>query len=368
MADTALTNRTYNETIKRADQYCKSKDYDDALNLYKKSLTLKPDLEYPSKQIVKLNRILELKSKISEKSAAYSYNKAMQLALKTVLNATYGAFANKYFVLSNAKIANAITAMGRDLIRYMIVCTEDYFYKEWATDTERHELLGTEYISKNKVDGKYYFLNKEYKKVDRPYAHFNTGELGDILISRKLTLDKLKKIEGEMGDFELMYEYKLFDITEIKPLDNNPKWKIEDGVTFYVGNNPISMYGDTDSSFKDTLIRTNDGNFTIEELYNKNISSGSAGNTLTGHESVNCKEKVLNWEEEKKLYYAPVKRIIRHNVTKSKWKLKTKSGKEIIVTNDHSMIVFRDGVKTEVKPCDVLKTDKILIINKIEEK
>ena len=128
MADTALTNRTYNETIKRADQYCKSKDYDDALNLYKKSLTLKPDLEYPSKQIVKLNRILELKSKISEKSAAYSYNKAMQLALKTVLNATYGAFANKYFVLSNAKIANAITAMGRDLIRYMIVCTEDYFY------------------------------------------------------------------------------------------------------------------------------------------------------------------------------------------------------------------------------------------------
>ena len=84
------------------------------------------------------------------------------MALKLVLNATYGAFANKYFVLSNSKIANAITAMGRDLIRYMVVCSENYFYKEWITDIERQKLLGMEYIAKSKTDGKYYFLNKEY--------------------------------------------------------------------------------------------------------------------------------------------------------------------------------------------------------------
>jgi hypothetical protein len=245
----ALLNRTYNETIKRADQYCKTKDYDEALKLYEKAHDLKSDLEYSPKQIVKLKRILDLKSKIDAKSASHSYNKAMQLALKTVLNATYGAFANKYFVLSNSKIANAITAMGRDLIRYMIVCTENYFYKNWATDTERHKLLGIEYIAKNKIDNKYYFLNKEYNKTDRPYSSFNTGELGDILLSRKLTLNKLKKIEGEFGDFELMYEYKVFDFTEVKSLDNNPKWVKLDGITFYDGNNKISMYGDSDSVF-----------------------------------------------------------------------------------------------------------------------
>src|SRR5574343_1684267 len=174
MPDVALTNRTYNEIIKRADQYCKSKEYENALDLYKKAMGLKPDMEYPPKQIGKLNNILDLKKKISDVSASYSYNKAMQLALKTVLNATYGAFANKYFVLSNSKIANAITAMGRDLIRYMIVCTEDYFYNEWATDTKSHELLGTEYIAVSKTDGKYYFLSKEFVKLDRPYKDFNT--------------------------------------------------------------------------------------------------------------------------------------------------------------------------------------------------
>ena len=71
---------------------------------------------------------------------------------------------------------------------------------------------------------------------------------------------------------------------------------------------------------------------------------------------------MLKLSEYNKTYYVPVKRIIRHKVSKSKWKLKTKSGKEIIITNDHSMIVFRNGSKLEIKPSEILKTDKILII------
>lgn len=362
MSDIALINRTYNDTIKRADQCCKSKEYDQALGLYNKAVELKPELEYSKKQIVKLKNIIDLKYKISEKSALYSYNKALQLALKTVLNATYGAFANKYFVLSNAKIANAITAMGRDLIRYMVIRTEDYFYNDWAKDVEMQKLIGIEYIATK--DNKYYFLNKEYKNIDRPYPFFNNGELGDILLSRKIKLDKLKKIEGNVNDFELLYEYKIFDFNGVKTLDDNPKWEKdpETNATFYKGNNPISMYCDTDSVDSSSIVVTNDKISSIEDFYNRNIINGSAGNTLMGHNSVHTKEKVLNWTEENGLYYAPVKRIIRHEVTKPKWKLKTKSGKEIIVTNDHSMIVFRNGEKIEVKPCDILKTDKILVI------
>ena len=53
---------------------------------------------------------------------------------------------------------------------------------------------------------------------------------------------------------------------------------------------------------------------------------------------------------------------MRHKVSKPKWKLRTKLGKEIIVTGDHSLIVFRNGKKMEVKPKDILKTDKILVI------
>jgi hypothetical protein len=141
---------------------------------------------------------------------------------------------------------------------------------------------------------------------------------------------------------------------------------------FKSGNNKeeVSIYADTDSCHAYTLttLLDKDGRektITFEEWYNENTYNGSAGETIKGHESVKTSDRILNWSEDKEIYYAPVKRIIRHKVSKQKWFLKTKSGKEIIVTNDHSMIVFRDGNKIEVKPSEVLNTDKILIIKKL---
>ena len=74
-------------------------------------------------------------------------------------------------------------------------------------------------------------------------------------------------------------------------------------------------------------------------------------------------DKVLNWNNE--LYFGNVKRIIRHKVSKKKWQLKTKSGKIIECTDDHSLIVFRNGEKLKIKPYEILSDDKVLsIINK----
>ena len=125
--------------------------------------------------------------------------------------------------------------------------------------------------------------------------------------------------------------------------------------------NTVVVYNDTDSVAPDTIIKTSSGDKTIENFYNENILN-AGDNTLAGHESVNTTDNVLNWSEKKSLYYAPVRRIIRHKVSKDKWKLKTKYGKEIIVTNDHSMIVFRGGKKIKVKPSEMKKTDKILCV------
>jgi len=130
-----------------------------------------------------------------------------------------------------------------------------------------------------------------------------------------------------------------------------------------IPDSKTTIYGDTDSVAKDSLLKLDDNRIiTIEAFYNESLINGSNGNTLGGHESVKTDKKVLNWSEENNLYYGNIKRIIRHKVSKSKWKLKTKSGKEIIVTNDHSMIVFRNNIKLEVKPSQILKTDKILCI------
>lgn len=132
-------------------------------------------------------------------------------------------------------------------------------------------------------------------------------------------------------------------------------------VTKISRDEPTSIYADTDSCKFDSIVETRDSRLSIEDWYNRNIMNGSGGKTLSGHESVLTKDEILNYKDGN-LYYVPVKRIIRHKVTKPKWKLKTKSGKEITVTNDHSMIIFRDGVQLEVKPSEILITDKILIV------
>ena len=130
------------------------------------------------------------------------------------------------------------------------------------------------------------------------------------------------------------------------------------------------IYGDTDSVASNSLVNiklpdNTTKTITIEELYN-NYGTSNAGSTLAGHESVQTNVKILNWDENNHLHYGNPRRVIRHKVTKPKWRLKTKSGKEIFVTNDHSMIVFRDGQKLEVKPKDILPTDKILIVDTYE--
>ena len=367
-------NEKYNKLIRGAENLLVNKKFDDAYKNYKTAFSIRNENEIKEK-IEKLEKYFDIRNKSTEKKSEYDYNKAMQLALKLVLNGTYGAFATKYFVLSNAKIANAITAMGRNVIQYMLEKIETYFYLNWHIDNDTHKLLGLEYLAINKDDNNYYFLNRNYEQIDRPFSQINTGDINnDILKSRNIPISRLKKIEKYNKDnWEILYEYHIWGFNNVKPLDEDIKWEIIDEKKMsnpdeifrsYNGDNPILISGDTDSIYSDSIIHTNNNSYTIENLYNKNIKNGTAGMTLKGHESVNCEEKVLNWNENKKLYYAPVKRIIRHKVSKPKWKLKTKSGKEIIVTNDHSMIVFRNNEKIEIKPSDILKTDKILIIKK----
>lgn len=371
MQDVATINIEYNKCIKKGEQCLKKQDFDDALKQYEKALSIKPEQEEPQKKIEKLKKLDTLRKKISEVQSSFAFNKAFQMALKIVLNATYGAFANQYFVLSNSKIANAITIMGRNLINYMAHSVDDYFYNKWVNDKEIHKLLGMEYIAKSKKDNLYYFLDRNFTIVDRGYSEFNTGHNNDILMSRRINKEQLIEhfdLDGfGLDGFDILWDYKIHDFKNVKSLDEKPTWEKEEetGYTLYNGKNPVVRYQDTDSVDKNTIIITDKCESTIEEFYNRNIINGSGGVTSNGHESVLTNEKSLNWSKENNLYYIPIKRIIRHKVSKPKWKLVTKSGKEIIITSDHSLIVFRNGVKIEVKPINIQKDDKILIVKKI---
>jgi len=320
----------------------------------------------------KRKRIEVIKKKIEKVKREHDFFKAMQLGLKLVLNGSYGAFCHPAFTISNTNIANSITALAREVINFMLDKIENYFYDDWGYDKEIHDLLGVVYITKHE-DG-YYLQRKDGKLVDtwaRKDDEKGRG-IDKCLEAYYMTSSDFVDIDIESFQvdgktYQTVHKCFVHDFSNVTPLstgyvvDPIPTSKKFDE-TRGVRDVPIIIYGDTDSVDKKTIIKNNIDSCTIEELYNRNIENGSAGETLKGHESVNCEEKVLNWEKNKGLYYVPVKRIIRHKVTKPKWKLKTKSGKEIIVTNDHSMIVFRNGEKLEVKPSEMLKTDKILIV------
>lgn len=127
---------------------------------------------------------------------------------------------------------------------------------------------------------------------------------------------------------------------------------------------PVYKYCDTDS-FEDGIILTSNGPKLMSEWYKQSLrENGSGDSSESGHESTTTKLKVANYKDGK-LYFAPVKRLIKHKVSKPKWKIKTSSGKEVIVTNDHSMVVFRDGNQLTVKPSEIKSTDKILVVQDI---
>lgn len=127
---------------------------------------------------------------------------------------------------------------------------------------------------------------------------------------------------------------------------------------------PISVYSDTDSTSFDTILKTSNSECTIEELYNKSLeNNGIEEVTDHGHEIVKCNDDVLNWTKEKGLNFVPIKWIMRHKVSKPMFKITTKSGKTITVTEDHSCIVFRNGEQIAIKAKDINKeTDKILSV------
>lgn len=129
---------------------------------------------------------------------------------------------------------------------------------------------------------------------------------------------------------------------------------------------PISVYSDTDSTSFDTILKTSNDECTIEDLFNKSLKqNGIKDITNNGHEIVKCDDCVLNWTKENGLNFVPIKWIMRHKVSKPMFKIKTKSGKTITVTEDHSCIVFRNGKQIAIKAKDINKeTDKILSIEK----
>ena len=120
------------------------------------------------------------------------------------------------------------------------------------------------------------------------------------------------------------------------------------------------LYGDTDSCIESTLINTNKGKTQIGEFYNSTDSKEieyKPGKFFKEVKGI----KTLSVNKNFKLEYKPIKYVMKHKVKKRLFRVKC-NGNEVIITNDHSIMVKRDNKLIEVKPFEIRKTDKLILV------
>lgn len=121
------------------------------------------------------------------------------------------------------------------------------------------------------------------------------------------------------------------------------------------------IYCDTDSVVGDTMVYVNGKQQTIQDLFDQ-ISEYTKFdpdrqnfvkpvNSLTTL-SVNTKTGLV---EEKSIKY-----VMKHKVKKRMYRITGPDGKSVVVTQDHSVMVVRDGSIISVSPPNMLETDKII--------
>lgn len=250
--------------------------------------------------------IEELENEVERLKNLGDFYETKQLALKKFINSVYGATASKYFIAHNTAVAESITLQGQDLNHYSENSVNAYFSGIFQNDTELHKKLGikTEDAQRFKISlGK----TTETGTLDGPEFSYLDG-------NQSLTV---------AGDTDsTSWKSSIYvDYVKINVQDAFNKFKYEND---------------------DTVLKLNNGQ-EIVPVHNHNILS------YVDHDS--------------KATYRPIKYIMRHKVyNKSRFIIKTKSGKELEVTGDHSMMVIRNNELITVKAKDILKTDKIITI------
>lgn len=112
------------------------------------------------------------------------------------------------------------------------------------------------------------------------------------------------------------------------------------------------IYGDTDSIVGYSIINTSEGKKTVEQLYNEGSEFFEREN---GKEfSINHDIKVQSFDPQSDgVIMDNINYVYRHKVSKECWEIEDEDGVIIQVTNDHSVMVERDGVLLEIKACEI---------------
>ena len=251
--------------------------------------------------------INELEKEVERLSVLGDFYETKQLALKKFINSVYGATASKYFLAYNLNVAESITLQGQHLNHYSENAVNEYFSGIFQNDVELHKKLGI-------------------KTED----------------AQRVTIDKGKTTETGLLE--------------------GPEF------SYLNGNQSLTVAGDTDSISENSVLDIDGQNITCLDLFNKlkNENNDIVLKLENGQEIIPINNhNILSYIDHNDVAsYKPIKYIMRHKVNKPKYKIKTKSGKELILTGDHSVMVIRNNELISIKTKDIdIKTDKLITVN-----
>ena len=127
----------------------------------------------------------------------------------------------------------------------------------------------------------------------------------------------------------------------------------------------------TDSVRGDSLIYINGEQMTIEEFFEhsmKNIKGEFISNGKDNYvKSIDEDIYTLSFNKDNEIVESKkINYVVAHKVKKKLFKIKFK-GKEVVVTQDHSIIIYRNGLYLDIKPIDIIKGDKLISLDTISD-
>ena len=124
----------------------------------------------------------------------------------------------------------------------------------------------------------------------------------------------------------------------------------------YTHDGEAIVYGDSVTG--DSMIRTSEGDKTIAQLFDECIEHSVVGEKEYG---VWNDSTVLGFNShDMQPIGAKISYVMRHKTKKKLYRITTENGKQVTVTEDHSVMVDRDGFLVECKPNEILDTDGII--------
>ena len=242
-----------------------------------------------------------------------------------------------------------------EMVEKMFKARQDY-KKKMLTAQKEYEVVSAELKKNNSPE-----LKRRLSELQYYISKFN-----NLQNSKKLCLNSLYGATGNK-------HFRFFDVkmAEAITLEGqlSNRW-VETGMNKYLNSvlktkSDYVIYMDTDSCFGDSIIYVNGEKVKIEDYFdlvaqktdslyfdefNQNFAYPSNDMTL----SVSTTSKLV---EEKQIKY-----VMKHKVKKRMFKIKI-DNKEVIVTEDHSIMIERNGRIMSATPENIKTSDKLLYLD-----